>query len=62
MHGERPVLDARAWRDRVLFPEMLHGDDGRGLGSSHHTGWTALLGTVLAERPAPPDPDESPPR
>ena len=60
VHGGRPVLDARAWRDRVLFPEMLHGDDGRGLGSSHHTGWTALVGTVLAERPAPPDPDESP--
>jgi hypothetical protein len=43
-HGE----DARyagdpAWRDLVLFYEYFHGDNGRGLGASHQTGWTALV-------------------
>ena len=30
--------------DLVLFHEYFHGDDGRGLGASHQTGWTALAG------------------
>jgi len=31
----------------VLFYEYFHGDDGRGLGASHQTGWTALAANVL---------------
>jgi hypothetical protein len=31
------------WRDLVLFHEFFHGDNGRGLGASHQTGWTALV-------------------
>ncbi len=31
------------WRDLLLFYEYFHGDDGRGLGASHQTGWTALV-------------------
>jgi hypothetical protein len=49
-HGRRPCHgdDARyatdpAWRDLVLFHEYFHGDDGRGCGASHQTGWTALV-------------------
>lgn len=30
------------WKDLVLFYEYFHGDNGRGLGASHQTGWTAL--------------------
>ncbi|HVG37872.1 MAG TPA: hypothetical protein VM870_01225, partial [Pyrinomonadaceae bacterium] len=30
------------WRDLILFYEYFHGDDGRGLGASHQTGWTGL--------------------
>jgi hypothetical protein len=30
-------------KDLVLFHEYFHGDDGRGLGASHQTGWTALV-------------------
>jgi hypothetical protein len=30
------------WRDLVLFHEYFHGDNGRGVGASHQTGWTAL--------------------
>ncbi|MDX2080970.1 MAG: hypothetical protein SFU53_09320 [Terrimicrobiaceae bacterium] len=29
--------------DLVQFHEYFHGDDGRGLGASHQTGWTALV-------------------
>ena len=28
------------FRDHLLFNEYFHGDDGRGLGASHQTGWT----------------------
>ncbi|KAA9041678.1 glucosidase [Ginsengibacter hankyongi] len=30
-------------RDLVLFHEYFHGDNLRGLGASHQTGWTALV-------------------
>jgi hypothetical protein len=52
--GHRPVHggDARyatdpAWRDLVLFYEYFHGDNGRGVGASHQTGWTALVAQCL---------------
>jgi hypothetical protein len=35
------------WRDLFLFHEYFHGDDGRGLGASHQTGWTALVCKML---------------
>ncbi|HBE71951.1 MAG TPA: glucosidase [Planctomycetaceae bacterium] len=35
------------WEDLVLFYEYFHGDNGRGLGASHQTGWTALAATML---------------
>ncbi|KAF8606170.1 hypothetical protein BDV93DRAFT_469332, partial [Ceratobasidium sp. AG-I] len=31
------------FRDYVNFHEFFHGDDGRGLGASHQTGWTGLV-------------------
>ena len=31
------------WRKLVLFHEYFHGDNGRGMGASHQTGWTALV-------------------
>jgi hypothetical protein len=31
------------WRDHLLFNEYFHGDNGRGLGATHQTGWTALV-------------------
>ena len=52
--GRRPAHGASAryaedphFRDLVLFYEYFHGDDGRGLGASHQTGWTALVANVL---------------
>ena len=35
------------WQDLVLFYEYFHGDNGRGLGASHQTGWTALVSLIL---------------
>jgi hypothetical protein len=41
-------------RDLILFYEHFHGDNGRGLGASHQTGWTSLvarcLESIAAER------------
>jgi hypothetical protein len=35
------------WRDHVLFYEYFHGDNGTGLGASHQTGWTGLVGGLI---------------
>jgi hypothetical protein len=37
------------WRDLVLFYEYFHGDNGAGLGASHQTGWTGLMGKILQQ-------------
>ncbi len=36
-------------QDLILFYEYFHGDNGRGVGSSHQTGWTALVANLIAE-------------
>jgi hypothetical protein len=47
-HGNDPRFAADPhWKDLVLFYEYFHGDDGRGLGASHQTGWTALASLIL---------------
>ncbi len=47
--GRRPVHGGCAryatdphFKDLVLFYEYFHGDNGRGVGASHQTGWTSL--------------------
>jgi hypothetical protein len=35
------------FRDYVLFHEYFHGDTGRGVGTSHQTGWTGLVAKLL---------------
>jgi hypothetical protein len=39
----------RECAELVLFHEYFHADTGRGLGASHQTGWTALIGPLLAD-------------
>ena len=53
--GRRPVYGGSKtfqtdphWRDLLLFYEYFHGDNGAGLGASHQTGWTGLVGTLIA--------------
>ncbi len=54
--GRRPVHgnDERYrsdphWRDLPLFYECFHGDSGAGVGSSHQTGWTALVAKLMQQ-------------
>jgi hypothetical protein len=54
--GGRPVFGGNAlfendpnWRDLLLFSEYFHGENGAGLGASHHTGWTALVAKLLEQ-------------
>jgi hypothetical protein len=44
---DRRFADDPILRDRVLFHEYFHGDDGKGLGASHQTGWTALVAEAI---------------
>lgn len=52
--GKRPVFGDTTkfqtdphWRDHLLFYEYFHGDNGAGLGASHQTGWTGLIGAMI---------------
>jgi hypothetical protein len=49
-HGEeaRYATDPH-WKDLVLFHEYFDGDNGRGVGASHQTGWTALAVRCLED-------------
>jgi hypothetical protein len=54
--GRRPVhgdcdlyLDDPAFRELVLFYEYFHGDNGRGVGASHQTGWSSLVVRFLED-------------
>jgi hypothetical protein len=56
-NGERPVLRYHPklardphFRDYVLFHEFFHGDNGRGIGAAHQTGWTGLIAKLLQPR------------
>ncbi|GAA1643633.1 MGH1-like glycoside hydrolase domain-containing protein [Catellatospora bangladeshensis] len=55
--GRRPVYGRTElfqshpdWRDRLIYPEYFHGDDGSGLGAAHQTGWTALVADLILGR------------
>ncbi|HMJ09301.1 MAG TPA: hypothetical protein VK468_09870, partial [Pyrinomonadaceae bacterium] len=37
------------FRDHILFYEYFHGDNGRGVGASHQTGWTGLVAKMLQQ-------------
>jgi hypothetical protein len=52
--GRRPVYGGTEkfqsdphWRDHILFYEYFHGDNGAGLGASHQTGWTGVIGALI---------------
>ena len=55
--GERPVFGKQNklqtdphFKDYLLFYEYFHGDNGRGAGASHQTGWTGLIAKLLMPR------------
>jgi hypothetical protein len=50
VHGECELYASNPhFRDLVLFYEYFHGDNGRGVGASHQTGWTALAVRCLED-------------
>ena len=56
-NGRRPIYGDNEllqndpnFRDYLLFYEYFHGDDGRGLGAPHQTGWTGLIAKLLMPR------------
>ncbi len=58
--GTRPVFGDQErfqkdphFRDYLWFHEYFHGDNGRGVGASHQTGWTGLVAKLL--QPHRPD-------
>ena len=50
--ADRMPMDP-AWREGVTFSEYFHGDTGAGLGASHQTGWTGIVGDVIRRRRMP---------
>ncbi len=54
--GKRPVNGDEEryqkdpnWEDLVLFYEYFHGDNGKGLGASHQTGWTSVVAKLMKQ-------------
>ena len=52
--GNRPVhagyplyCQGNPWADLILFYEYFGGDNGRGVGASHQTGWTSLIAKII---------------
>jgi hypothetical protein len=51
VHGECELYATDPhFKDLVLFYEYFHGDNGRGVGASHQTGWTALAVRCLEDQ------------
>jgi hypothetical protein len=49
-HGTEPrYTEDPHWKDLVLFYEYFHGDNGRGIGAAHQTGWTALAARCVED-------------
>jgi len=55
--GRRPVFGENEklqkdpqFRDYILFYEYFHGDNGRGVGAAHQTGWTGIVAKLIQPR------------
>ncbi len=55
-NGHRPVFNGYEklqndphCKDHVLFHEYFDGDNGRGVGASHQTGWSGLVANLIHE-------------
>jgi len=47
-HGDETIYAQNPdFKDLVLFYEYFHGDNGKGLGASHQTGWTGLVAELI---------------
>ncbi|MES2794955.1 MAG: glucosidase [Bacteroidota bacterium] len=55
--GNRPIYNDYKklqkdvhFQDLMLFHEYFHGDTGKGLGTSHQTGWTGLIAEIIRNK------------
>jgi hypothetical protein len=49
-NGEEKIFNESPYfKDYYLFFEYFHGDNGRGLGAAHQTGWTGLVADLIQE-------------
>mgnify|MGYP006276376325 CR=1 FL=1 len=60
--GRRPFLgdvdlfqQDQHWRDLIQFNEYFDGDNGRGVGASHQTGWSAMVCKMIHQLSRYPD-------
>lgn len=50
VHGANPLYaNDPHFRNLLLFHEYFHGEEGRGIGAAHQTGWTGLVAVLIAE-------------
>ena len=56
LDGRRPVFGDQErfqkdpnWSDYIPFYEYFNGDDGKGLGASHQTGWTGIVAKLIQQ-------------
>jgi hypothetical protein len=56
-NGNRPVFGHYTkmqqdpnFNNYILFYEYFHGDNGRGIGATHQTGWTGLVAKLIQPR------------
>jgi len=56
LDGGRPVYGAIEkfqkdpnWNGLIQFHEYFHGDNGRGVGATHQTGWTGLVAKLIEQ-------------
>ncbi|SEN64141.1 Glycosyl hydrolase family 63 C-terminal domain-containing protein [bacterium A37T11] len=48
--GQEKYQNDLNFKDHLLFNEYFHGDNGKGLGASHQTGWTALIANLIQQQ------------
>ena len=53
-NGNRPIngltpklYQKEHFKDLILFYEYFHGDNGRGVGATHQTGWTGVVAEMI---------------
>ena len=44
------IYQEENFKDLVLFYEYFHGDNGRGVGATHQTGWTGVVAEMIGNK------------
>ena len=48
IHALHPIYQKDPhFKDLILFYEYFHGDNGRGVGATHQTGWTGIVAELI---------------